>query len=85
MHFAADRVVLGRMIEGVLQLRQELAYGLPLVCRGRLGNPTLAPEETPLAATEPDATGNTGSVLFADWTAGFLDQRNTAPNVEPVA
>eukprot|EP00969_Alexandrium_andersonii_P235907 10415297-Alexandrium_andersonii.AAC.1 len=62
MDFAKDRVTLGRVVEGVFQPRQEIANGLPLVCRGRLGNPTLGPEDMPLTATNSDAKGETGSV-----------------------
>eukprot|EP00969_Alexandrium_andersonii_P202397 8942985-Alexandrium_andersonii.AAC.1 len=69
MHIAKDRVTLGRVVEGVFQPRQEIAYGLPLVCRGRLGNPTLGPEEMPSTATDSGAKGEHGSVMFADWTA----------------
>eukprot|EP00969_Alexandrium_andersonii_P048895 2144653-Alexandrium_andersonii.AAC.1 len=45
MHLVGDRATLGRMIEEVLVVRREISDGAPVVCRGHLGSPTLAPDE----------------------------------------
>eukprot|EP00969_Alexandrium_andersonii_P248511 10979992-Alexandrium_andersonii.AAC.1 len=72
------------MVAGIVRIRQEIACGLPIVCRGRLGNPTLGPLDKPLRVEDPDATGGHGSIMYADWTSGFPDRKEAAPRVEPI-
>eukprot|EP00969_Alexandrium_andersonii_P068940 3040505-Alexandrium_andersonii.AAC.1 len=71
------------MVGGMVRIRQEIACGLPMVCRGRLGNSTLGPLDEPVRAEDPDATGGRVSVMHADWTSGFPDRKEDTPRVEP--
>eukprot|EP00969_Alexandrium_andersonii_P066175 2918776-Alexandrium_andersonii.AAC.1 len=67
----------------MVRIRQEIACGLPMVCRGRLGNPTLGPLEETVRAGDPDETGRRAPMLYADWTSGFPNRREDAPHIEP--
>eukprot|EP00969_Alexandrium_andersonii_P110372 4870222-Alexandrium_andersonii.AAC.1 len=66
----------------VFQIRQRIACGLPMVCRGRLGNPTLGPDDETLDVETPDEFGKRKAQLYAEWTSGYPDLRGEAPYYE---
>eukprot|EP00969_Alexandrium_andersonii_P241737 10675377-Alexandrium_andersonii.AAC.2 len=66
----------------VSQIRQRIACGLPMVCRGRLGDPTLSHYDETVDVKAPDEFGLRGPLLRAGWTAGYPDQRGDAPPYE---
>eukprot|EP00969_Alexandrium_andersonii_P166728 7367559-Alexandrium_andersonii.AAC.1 len=68
IHLWKDKAKFVRMVGEMVRIRQEIACGLPMVCRGRLGNPTLGPLDEPVRAEDPDETGRRAPLMYADWT-----------------
>eukprot|EP00969_Alexandrium_andersonii_P021124 923113-Alexandrium_andersonii.AAC.1 len=52
-----------------------------MVCRGRLGNPTLGPLEETVRAGDLGEAGRRAPMLYADWTSGFPERRGDAPRI----
>eukprot|EP00969_Alexandrium_andersonii_P253202 11190370-Alexandrium_andersonii.AAC.1 len=53
-----------------------------MVCRGRLGDPTLGHDEETLDVETPDEFGSRRAQLYAEWAAGYPGRHGEAPHSE---